>query len=137
MNTIKQFAAQSHINESLIRAVVRQVGGWEAFQQTAQDVTNHGAAGGFVGFTYYNDTVKFAESHKSAIIEMAKKMADDLGESGAYSLIAGFNCLRDMGMSADSVADAIYSKKHDDHTQVFNALAWFALEEVSRSYADL
>jgi hypothetical protein len=136
MKTLKQFVAESHISESLIRAVVRQSGGWEAFTEHAADVMNHGADGGYHGFIYYAETVSFAKRQKAVILEMARQMADDLGEPGAYSMIAGFNCLRDMGMTVDTVADAVNSAKHEDHTSVMNSLAWYALEEVSRSYAD-
>ena len=134
---LSKFIAESHLPASLIRATVRQCGGLESFTEMAQDVTNHGAGGGFSGFTYYADTVKFAERNKAAILDACRRMADDLGEPGAYSMIAGFNCLKDSGASADSVADAVHNKRHEDRTQVMNALAWYALEEVSRSYCDL
>ena len=134
---LSKFVAESHLPAALIRATVRQCGGFESFTEMAQDVTNHGAAGGFYGFTYYWDTVKFAERNKAAILDACRDMASDLGESGAYSMIAGFNCLKDLELSGDSVADAVNDKRHEDRTQVMNALAWFALEEVSRSYCDL
>ena len=134
MNTIKQFCNESHINATLIRAVVRQAGGFESFREMADDVTNHGANSGFHGFIYYAETVKFAKANKAAIIEMARQMADDLGESGPIALITGFNCLK--GESQDSVADGIYNPRSDNAKNVLNALAWFALEEVSRSYVD-
>lgn len=134
MTTQAKFIADSNIDASLIRAVIKQVGGWNNFKQVAQDVTNHGASGGFSGFTYYADTINFAKRNKSAILAYAREMARDLGENGAYSLIAGFNCLN--GETADTVADAVNDAEHDSHTDVMNALAWFALEEVSRAYVD-
>ena len=132
MNTLKQFAAESHISESLIRAVVRQCGGWEAFTEMARDVTEGGASGGFHGFIYHADTVPFAKRNKALILESCKQMADDLGES-LYSMIAGFNCLK---ISEGEAAEGIHNARSDDHTQVMNALAWYALEEVARSYSD-
>lgn len=137
MKTIKAFAEQSHIDETLIRAVVRQAGGWDSFKEMAEDVANHGADGGFHGFIYYTDTVKFAEQNKTELNNLARSMASDLGEPGGYSLIAGFNCLKRLELNGDTVADAMMDTDHEDHTQVMNALAWFALEEVSRSYTDL
>ena len=115
---IAQFAAKSNLSIGLIRAVVRQAGGWEAFQEMARDVTNHGAAGGFSGFTYYSDTEPFAQRNKDAIIEMAKQMADDMGEPGALSLIAGFNWLRDRKLSGDDVAECVYRKGHEDRSYI-------------------
>ena len=130
--TIKEFCSKSHISEQLIRAVVRQAGGWESFTGMADDVTNHGASGGFSGFIYYSDTCKFATGHKAIILEMAKQMADDLGEP-LYKMIGGFNCLK---ISEGEAAEAIHNTRSEGRTNVMNALAWFALEEVCRSYAD-
>jgi len=95
---------------------------------TLNDIHSYGIEGGFGGFIYYSDTVAFAEQNKSDILEIARDMADSLGEDGAYSLIAGFPCLGD-GYTADSVADAINDEDHEDRTQVLNAMAWFAAEE--------
>jgi hypothetical protein len=136
MHTLKGFIEASSVDASLIRAVVRQVGGWDSFREMASDVANHGAGSGFSGFTYYSDTVSFAKRNKSAILDYAKSMAQDIGEPGAYSLIAGFTCLKDLSLGADGIAEAINMRGHEDETQVFNALAWFALEEVSRAYVD-
>lgn len=45
--TIKQFCEYSSIDVGLIRAVIRQSGGWQSFQESAPDISNHGIAGGF------------------------------------------------------------------------------------------
>jgi hypothetical protein len=102
---------------------------------TLQDIATHGIHAGFNGFIYYADTVAFAEEHRTDILAMAREMADDLGLDGAYSLIAGFNCLGD-DYTTDSVADAIHDPEHEDYTQVMNALSWFAAEEVARELTD-
>lgn len=130
----------TNIPESLVEAVINQMGGWEDFSESAQDVANHGIGGGFNGFIYHADTVKFASDNLQSILTYAKDMAEELGEDGAYSLIAGFNCLNDY--SADEVAETIHTQSIDDDwsdefTQIMNALAWFAAEEVCRAYADL
>ena len=137
MKTIKEFSEKSHIPASLIRAVIRQFGGWQSFRESAQDITNHGADGGFGGFIYYADTVKFARNNRSHILSMARDMASDIGDGDEYQLIAGFNCLRCDNLTPGAVARAIHTGKGDDATSVLNALAWFALEEVARSYCDL
>lgn len=134
MKTIKQFVEATHIEASLVRAVIRQVGGWDSFKDLAADVANHGANAGFSGFTYYSDTVPFAKRNKEALIGECKRMADDIGDGSAHQLIAGFNCI---DLQADEVAEAIHNPRSENRTEVFNALAWFALEEVSRSYCDL
>ena len=134
MSTLKKFIAESHIDAKLVRAVVRQIGGWESFTEKAQDVYRHGASGGFSGFIYYADTVPFAKKNRKEIVDLAKNIADDVGE-GVFKLIAGFRCLSG-DYSEGEIAEAIYSSKSENDTQVLNALAWFALEEVCRSYVD-
>ena len=131
--TLSEFTKESHITEKLVRAVVRQSGGWESFKEMAEDITNHGVDGGFHGWIYHADTVQFAKRNKADIMELARQMADDLGEP-LYRMIGGFNCLK---MEESEVAEAIHNPRSDDRTQVFNALAWFAVEEVARSYCDL
>lgn len=137
METIKAFTEKSHIDASLIRAVIRQSGGWQSFRESALDITNHGAAGGFSGFIYYTDTVKFARNNRDLILCTARALASDIGDGDEYQLIAGFNCFEGDNMTPGAVARAIHTGKGDDATSVLNALAWFALEEVARSYCDL
>lgn len=132
MNTIKQFIEHSHIDSTLIRAVIRQAGGWESFQEMAQDVVDHGAAGGFNGFIYYTDTTEFAVRNQKAIMDLLKELANEFGQS-VYALIGGFRCIQ---LSQDDVIEALHGRS-SDRTAVLNGLAWFALEEVCRSYVDL
>lgn len=129
---LNQFITKSHIPAKLIRAVVLQSGGWDSFKEMAEDITNHGVDGGFHGWIYHAQTVPFAKRNKAAIMEIAEIMADDLGES-VMRMIAGFNCLK---MEEADAAEAIYNPRSDNRTQVFNALAWYAAEEVARSYCD-
>ena len=132
MNQTK-FISKSHISAKLIRAVVRQSGVWDSFTEMAEDITNHGVGGGFHGWIYHSDTVPFAKRNEAAIMEMAQQMADDFGEP-LYRMIGGFNCLK---MADGDVAEAIHNPRSDDRTQAFNALAWFAAEEVARSYVNI
>lgn len=135
MKTLKAFVENTKLSATLVRAVVRQIGGWDSFKEDAQDIANNGADAGWVGFTYYSDTLKFTKRHKQELLCRANVMAQELGESSGFTLIAGFNCLK--SYSADEVFDAFVNPHSEARTDVFNALAWFALEEVSRAYADL
>jgi hypothetical protein len=123
-----------NIPESLIRATVRQCGGWENFTGRAPDVVNHGADGGFSGFIYYKETVAFARRNRAAIVKLCEDMAEGIGEPGPIALVRGFRCLSD-SIEAE-VAASLYGRGDGD-TQVSNALAWFALEEVSRAFVDM
>tara|TARA_R110000823_G_scaffold179992_1_gene312314 strand:+ start:63 stop:479 length:417 start_codon:yes stop_codon:yes gene_type:complete len=132
---ISLLKSNTNINSALIDSVIEQFGGKESFKESASDVSNNGINGGFGGFIYHNETVKFAQDNKALIMEMAEEQAQDFGNDGALSMIAGFNCLNNEYNQSD-IAAAIYSDS-DDSTQVLNALAWYAAEEVCRAYADL
>ena len=134
--TLSQFIAESGLPSSLVRSTVRQMGSWDSFQESAQDVCNHGASGGFGNFIYYTDTIAFTKRNKKALLELCKEQAEECYGKG-YSVgqfIAGFNCV---DCDAEAVAIALYTGKGDDVTEVYNALAWYALEEVSRRYCDI
>jgi hypothetical protein len=134
--TLSQFIAESGLNASLVRSTVRQTGGWDSFQESAQDVYNHGANAGFGGFIYHTDTVAFTKRNKKALIELCKEQAEEYYGKG-YSVgqfIAGFNCV---DCDAEQIAVALYTGKGGDVTEVYNALAWYALEEVARRYCDI
>lgn len=133
IKTIKAFTASSNIPATLIRAVIRQVGGFESFKEMAQDVSSHGADGGFHGFIYHTDTVKFTKNNKATILEYAASEAHTFGQT-MIGMIAGFNCLKYTEVEA---AEALYNSRSENRTEMYNALAWYALEEVSRSYCDI
>lgn len=78
--------------------------------------------------------MKFAKRNLPEIMKLSKNMADSIGED-KYKMIAGFNCLKDY--ENIDAGEAIYNKKSEDHETVLNALAWFAGEEVARSYVDV
>ena len=131
-----KFIESSNIPASLIRAVSRQMGSWEYFTDSAEDICNHGASGGVGGFIYYNETVKFYRRNRKANLQLAEQMADDLGED-LLSMVASFNCLKCYKLTNNEVAQALYMSKGEWVDSVQNAMAWFALEEIARSYCDV
>lgn len=131
---ISELKSNTNINSSLIDAVINQFGGKESFKESASDVSNNGINGGFGGFIYYNETVKFAQDNKALIMEMAKEQAQEFGTIDVM-MIQGFNCLNG-NYNLEEIQQAIYGDS-DDSTQVLNALAWYAAEEVCRAYADI
>lgn len=71
-------------------------------------------------------------------MELVKELADDFGQT-PIQFVASFNCLN--GNYSDSegeaeISRALYGRLASDDTQVPNALAWFALEEVARFETD-
>lgn len=131
------FLENTGIPESLVRATVRQVGGWKAFREIADDVANNGADAGWTGFTYYSDTCAFFRRHKAAILELLKAdAADTLGSGNVIEFCEQFRCLADVG--ADGIAETLYGRWADKEWQVTtaNGLAWYVLECVCRSFVD-
>lgn len=131
--TLTKFAAECPAGEILTRAVVKQIGGWESFKESAEDVTEHGADGGFSGFIYYTDTLRFYKNHKEEIYSLLHDYAEQFGIQ-VITLMQGWRCLSNS--TEEEIGATLYgsSQKHD--TSVANALAWFALEEVARFYVD-
>lgn len=121
-------------NDKLTRAVINQSGGWASFKNYAPDIANYGINGGFSGWIYYSETVKFYERNKASILELLKEQASDFGEP-VVSMIASFNCLKDV--SQDEILDFFaLGKKSEEYTEIANALSWFAAEEIARRYCD-
>ena len=135
-NTMKSFINRSNLPAPLIRAVVKQSGGWDSFQEMAKDVAEHGADQGFSGWIYYRETMEIFRKNRKAILGYAEEMAQDLGET-MLSLIQGFGIFRNSPIDTQDLAKALYTGKGDEVIRVYNVMSWFALEEVSRAYDDL
>lgn len=130
MITINQLIKNSSINPTLIRAVVKQFGGIESFNEQYNDVNNHGINGGFTGFIYYKDSVPFGKKHKKAILELAKDQCHEIyGNTDLVKFFAGFNCL---DLTVDEISDFLLFNDKENETEIYNALAWYAGEEVCR-----
>lgn len=133
---MSEFIQSSNLPAQLIKAVVRQSGGWRAFQGVAEDIVQHGIDGGFPGFFYTSDIEKFARKNLIAIRELASAQADEFGQS-AIQMIQGFYCFRGNEPTVKEVADALYlGKQLRTESITLNALAWYAAEEVARAYVD-
>lgn len=110
-------------------------------QQILRDVARGGADGGFSGFIYHSDTVKFAEGNIKAIYGYIKQQAEDFGEN-PFKMIQNFSCLKDVNPTIPEIADTIHGNPDQAtvndgvDTQIMNALAWYALEEVAFNEAN-
>ena len=122
------------LSNPLTLSVAEQMGGVESFTDHALDVANHGAAAGFPGFTYYTETGRFYRANRAAINRMVTDMAAELGLD-PIDFVLSFRCLQDQGFGGLDVAAAMLGQE-DAEVIIENALAWFALEEVCRTYAD-
>lgn len=136
--TLAAFVKFSHIPESLIRAVVRQHGGWTTFQENAQDIAAHGADAGWNGWIATADCVAFTKRNRAAIVESLERLASEDGED-VLSLVAGFNCLRSYKPSVSDVGRVLFSARggdEDTRTTIENALAWCSIEAVAYDYVN-
>lgn len=128
---VKEYTSES--TAAMVRPVYNQMGcdNVAEFFETCDNVAGHGAACGFNGFIYYSETVAFFRAHRSAIVRMVSELADDLGED-ALTMVKSFKCLNNC-YDYDDVARAMYGRYDDDLTQIYNALSWYALEEVANA----
>lgn len=129
--TIKTVLENTNISATLVRSVVRSMGGIDSMNDTFQDVCNNGADGGYGNFVYYSDTVEFTRKNKKAILEMAEEQAQDFGIS-LGEMFTSFKCFK--GYSESEIFRAIYDHRSNDRTTIFNGLSWYALEEVCREF---
>jgi hypothetical protein len=140
-----KMAKDSH---PLAKCVLNKLGGGQEAISYAQDAANHGADSGFVGFTYYSDTVEFFKKNRKLIVESVNQMANELGESPA-EMVINFGCLagrikdeREKRKAIEEYRPSAYrclgdGRLTDDDINVANALAWFALEEVGNAIESL
>ena len=131
--TLKNFIENSGIDAKLIRAVIRQSGGWQSFQESAPDIANHGISGGFSGWIYYTETCEFYAKNQNLIVELAECQSDEYGYQSAQDMVKSF---RSLDATLSEIGYTLHGNKRQHDTQVANALAWFAAEEVTRAFVD-
>lgn len=129
MKTTKQAKAEHPEYSKLIGAVCRSLDKEDFF-----NVYNHGISGGYGGFIYYSDTVKFWRANRQQIILLLEEEAEQFG-MGVLEMIKGFRCVGDVELS--EIGHCLYGNfSHNRDTVIYNALAWFAAEEVVRWFCE-
>lgn len=131
--TLKNFIEYSSIDAKLIRAVVRQSGGWRSFQESAPDITNHGISGGFSGWIYYTETCQFYAKNQSSIVKLVEYQSEEHDYKSAQDMVKGFSFI---DATLSEIGYTLYGNKRQHDTQVANALAWCAAEEVVRAFVE-
>jgi len=131
--TLKNFIENSSIDANLIRAVIRQSGGWQSFQDMAPDIANNGIDGGFSGWIYYTETCQFYAKNQSSIIKLVECQSDEYGYQSSQEMVKSF---RSSLATLSEIGYTLYGSKRQHDTQVANALAWYAAEEVASAYND-
>ncbi len=131
--TVKAFCQYVNVDSNLIKAVIRQSGGWRDFQEHALDIANYGITGGFSGWIYYTETGAFYAKHQQLIVDMVESQADEYGYQSAQDMVKEF---RNPDATMLKIGYTLYCNKRKHDTYVANALAWYAAEEVARAYAE-
>jgi hypothetical protein len=138
MKTKKDFAQHSHLDARLINAVISQFGGWKDFKETARDVERCGMEAGFHRFIYYADTHKFAMKNRNLIVSLLEEAAESMG-ADVVSMVGSFGVFGGDKMEVEDKKD-LYKFLGDGRPspgKITNVMAWFAAEEVCRSYCDM
>jgi len=104
MKDVMDKVCESDYEKRLFKAVVRKIGGWKYIWNSPQDYCD--ASNGVPGFTYYEDTKRFAKRHIEDILSC---LADYQREVGAVEI---------------------------DADKPLNWLAWFALEYIANKIND-
>src|SRR5690242_14637743 len=139
MKSKKQVLADNADYKTLINGVLKNMELSEV-----ETVNNHGINVGIGNFIYYRDTCAFYKRYRSLINKMVFEMAESLGES-AVEMVGAFNCIGSYDYKTKSwksennwqneIGVCLYGGKlSEETTQVENALAWFAAEEVCRMF---
>ena len=131
--TLKNFIEYSSIDAGLIRAVIRQSGGWQSFQEIAPDIGKHGIAGGFSGWIYYTETCELYAKNQASIVKLVEYQSKEFDYHSAQDMVKSF---RSLDATLSEICYTLHGNKRQHDTQVANALAWFAAEEVARSFVD-
>ncbi|MDR0444440.1 MAG: hypothetical protein LBH44_13650, partial [Treponema sp.] len=101
-----------------------------------ENCAEHGANVGFGGFIYYHETIAFFKKHREDIVSHMERTAEELG-TDIISMVQNFGVFRRGEKPTPSeVGRALWgsSRKYDDLTSLYNVFAWYALEEVSRTW---
>lgn len=131
--TIKVFCQYSNIDHALIKAVIRQSGGWDAFQEQALDIANYGISGGFSGWIYYTETCAFYAKNQQLIVGLVESQADEYDYTSPQDMVKSF---RHLDATLSEIGFTLYGTKRQHDNYVANALVWYAAEKAARAYAD-
>ena len=125
------------MSRELAEATIAQFGGEEDFLESYESVCDGGINTGISGWIHTDELVEFFTENKKEIMAFAKETAEELGHTSASDMIKHFGCLKNDAYTTDQIAEALYDTENENHEQLASAMAWFAGEELSRSYERL
>jgi len=101
-----------------------------------ENCAEHGANVGFGGFIYYSETIAFYKANSEDIVAHMENMAAELG-TDIIAMVQGFGVFRNSEKpTVLEVGRALWGtgKIREELTSLYNVFAWYALEEVSRTW---
>ena len=131
----------THLQQAVLKQLNHEDEDGYTLKDVLCDVCEHGADTGWNGFTYYADTIAFTKANRKAIETLVREQADDQGKH-PVDFIASFRCLdRSDPALREAIGRFIYGGHYQNSTKcdspmVYNALAWYALEETARALID-
>jgi len=99
------------------------------------DVVNHGANTGWMGFSWNTDNEAFVKKNIKNIKKMCWEMAENEGVESLAHFVKAFNELdKNEDITLMSIEKVVFDfdETVDYYTDIINHLAWFALEETAR-----
>jgi len=134
----------SSFPESTINNVIKALGypltgSGDTFKELSADLVNcaeYGANIGISGFIYYSETIPFYTKNRTAIANHIEQTAAEFG-TDIFSMVQNFGVFRNSDKPTPSeIGKALWdkSKTYPDLTDLYNVFAWYALEEVSRTW---
>ena len=114
-------------------------GSWDSLKELSAKFENcaeHGADGGFSGFIYYNETIAFFRKNRTDIASHIEQTAAEFG-TDIFSMVQGFGVFHNSEKPTPTeIGKALWDKSqtYPDLTSLYNVFAWYALEEVSRTW---
>jgi len=100
-----------------------------------ENCTENGANVGFCGFIYYNETISFYKANRKDIVSHMEHTAEEIG-TDIISMVQCFGVFSNSQKpTAGQVGKALWGMVNNpDLTNLYNVFAWYALEEVSRTW---
>jgi hypothetical protein len=114
-------------------------GSGDTFKELSAELVNcaeYGANIGISGFIYYSETIPFFKKNRVAIASHIERTAAEFG-TDIFSMVQGFGVFYNSEKPTPSeIGKALWddSQTHPDLTTLYNVFAWYALEEVSRTW---
>ena len=131
--------AETTVNNVIKALGFPLTGSWETFNELSTQLENcaeYGADIGIPGFIYYSETIPFFRKNRQDIVNHMEQTAAEMG-TDIISMVQSFGVFRNSDKPAPSEAGrTLYDsgKSYDELTTLYNVFAWYALEEVSRTW---